>query len=207
MRTSVPVRTAPFARLSTGFSPVFRPIRAHLCRRATSAQVKNGQCERNEGAIGILREPAIAYFHETPQPIHNSEHVFNPCANLRLVAVLAPRYFVDDALVARVLLVKSQAFGAFPWISAFWLRFVGLAIEDTVWNHSVFSKNRDRLLEHEVVESFFTEVMVLADKQGLLSREHFSVDGTLIQAWRATSRQQASLYRYRSSRPLVLRRN
>jgi transposase len=61
--------------------------------------------------------------------------------------------------------------------------FVGLAIEDAVWDHSVFSKNRDRLLEHEVVESFFTEVMTLADRAGLLSKEHFSVDGTLIQAW------------------------
>ena len=61
--------------------------------------------------------------------------------------------------------------------------FVGLAIEDAVWDHSVFSKNRDRLLENEVIESFFTEVMTLADKAGLLSREHFSVDGTLIQAW------------------------
>ena len=61
--------------------------------------------------------------------------------------------------------------------------FVGLAIEDAVWDHSVFSKNRDRLLEHEVVESFFTEVMTLAERAGLLSKEHFSVDGTLIQAW------------------------
>lgn len=61
--------------------------------------------------------------------------------------------------------------------------FVGLAIDDAVWDHSVFSKNRDRLLEHEVVEAFFTEVMTLADKSGLLSKEHFSVDGTLIQAW------------------------
>ena len=61
--------------------------------------------------------------------------------------------------------------------------FIGLAIDDEVWDHSTFSKNRDRLLEHEVVENFFTEVMTLADKQGLLSREHFSVDGTLIQAW------------------------
>ena len=41
--------------------------------------------------------------------------------------------------------------------------FVGLAIDDPVWDHSVFSKNRDRLLEHEVVEAFFTEVMRLAD--------------------------------------------
>jgi transposase len=61
--------------------------------------------------------------------------------------------------------------------------FVGLAIDDAVWDHSVFSKNRDRLLEHEVVEAFFTEVMTLAEKAGLLSKEHFSVDGTLIQAW------------------------
>jgi len=61
--------------------------------------------------------------------------------------------------------------------------FVGLAMDDAVWDHSTFSKNRDRLLDHEVVEAFFTEVMRLADKQGLLSKEHFSVDGTLIQAW------------------------
>ena len=61
--------------------------------------------------------------------------------------------------------------------------FVGLAIDDAVWDHSVFSKNRDRLLEHEVVEAFFTQVMQLADAKGLLSKEHFSVDGTLIQAW------------------------
>lgn len=61
--------------------------------------------------------------------------------------------------------------------------FVGLAINDVVWDHSVFSKNRERLMEHAVVEAFFTEVMGLADAAGLLSKEHFSVDGTLIQAW------------------------
>ncbi|MEO6747458.1 MAG: IS5 family transposase, partial [Caldimonas sp.] len=61
--------------------------------------------------------------------------------------------------------------------------FIGLAIDDAVWDHSVFSKNRDRLLDQAVVESFFTEVMQLADKRQLLSKEHFSVDGTLIQAW------------------------
>ena len=61
--------------------------------------------------------------------------------------------------------------------------FVGLALDDPVWDHSTFSKNRDRLLEHKVVESFFAEVLRLADGRGLLSKEHFSVDGTLIQAW------------------------
>jgi transposase len=61
--------------------------------------------------------------------------------------------------------------------------FVGLTIDDEVWNHSTFSKNRDRLLEHAVVPALFDEVVRLAEQQQLLSKEHFSVDGTLIQAW------------------------
>jgi transposase len=61
--------------------------------------------------------------------------------------------------------------------------FVGLAIDDAVWNHSVFSKNRDRLLEHDAVTTLFNATVEMADKRGLLSGEHFSVDGTLIQAW------------------------
>lgn len=61
--------------------------------------------------------------------------------------------------------------------------FVGLSIDDTVWNHSTFSKNRDRLLEHAVVPELFAEVVRLAEQRGLLSKDHFSVDGTLIQAW------------------------
>ena len=61
--------------------------------------------------------------------------------------------------------------------------FVGLTIDDAVWNHSTFSINRDRLLEHDVITELFEEVVNLAKKRKLLSDEHFSVDGTLIQAW------------------------
>ena len=61
--------------------------------------------------------------------------------------------------------------------------FVGLAIEEAVWNHSVFSKNRDRLIEHDVVIALFNTTVDIAQKKGLLSGEHFSVDGTLIKAW------------------------
>jgi transposase len=61
--------------------------------------------------------------------------------------------------------------------------FVGLALDDPIWDHSTFSKNRDRLLAHQVIEGLFAEVMRLAAARGLLSKEHFSVDGTLIQAW------------------------
>lgn len=59
--------------------------------------------------------------------------------------------------------------------------FVGLEIDEPVWNHAVFSKNRDRLLNQEVAQQFFAEVKGKA--QGLMSDEHFTVDGTLIEAW------------------------
>jgi transposase len=61
--------------------------------------------------------------------------------------------------------------------------FVGLTIDDEVWDHSTFTANRGRILEHEVISELFEEVVNLARKQELLSDEHFSVDGTLIQAW------------------------
>jgi len=59
--------------------------------------------------------------------------------------------------------------------------FVGLSMDDAVWNHAVFSKNRDRLLNSEVAQRFFAEVNRLATR--FMSDEHFTVDGTLIQAW------------------------
>jgi transposase len=59
--------------------------------------------------------------------------------------------------------------------------FVGLGMDDAVWNHAVFSKNRNRLLTSEVAQRFFAEVNRQARK--FMSDEHFTVDGTLIQAW------------------------
>lgn len=61
--------------------------------------------------------------------------------------------------------------------------FVGLDLDDAVWDHSTFSANRDRLLNEVIARSFFARVLALADWQGLVSDEHFSVDGTLIEAW------------------------
>jgi len=61
--------------------------------------------------------------------------------------------------------------------------FVGLSMDDKVWDHSTFSKNRDRLIAHEVATAFFQTVKAQAERAGLLSREHFTVDGTLIEAW------------------------
>jgi transposase len=61
--------------------------------------------------------------------------------------------------------------------------FVGLGIDDAVWDHSTFSKNRDRLLEGEIAARFLTAVLAQPRIKRLLSTEHFSVDGTLIEAW------------------------
>jgi len=61
--------------------------------------------------------------------------------------------------------------------------FIGLSMDDAVWVPTVFSKNRARLIEHDVVVALFNEVIEMADERGWLSGEHFSVDGTLIQAW------------------------
>jgi len=61
--------------------------------------------------------------------------------------------------------------------------FVGLSMDDPVWDHSVFSKNRERLLNTDVATAFFASVRQQAEEAQLLSDEHFSVDGTLIEAW------------------------
>jgi transposase len=61
--------------------------------------------------------------------------------------------------------------------------FVGLNIDDPVWDPTVFSKNRDRLLRADVAALFFRAVLDEAKAQGLVSDEHFTVDGTLLEAW------------------------
>ena len=68
--------------------------------------------------------------------------------------------------------------------------FVGLNMDDPIWDFTVFSKNRERLLEADVARAFFAEIGELAREQGLLSDEHFTVDGTLIEAWAGQKRFQ-----------------
>ena len=76
----------------------------------------------------------------------------------------------------RQLMEQTQYNMLFRW-------FIGLSMDDTVWVPTVFTKNRLRLIEHDAVVAFFNEVINTAEKKDWLSGEHFSVDGTLIQAW------------------------
>src|SRR5258705_4701200 len=61
--------------------------------------------------------------------------------------------------------------------------FVGLSIDDAVWDATVFTKNRDRLLEADVAREFLSSLLSLPKVKRLLSSDHFSVDGTLLKAW------------------------
>lgn len=61
--------------------------------------------------------------------------------------------------------------------------FVGLTMDDPVWVPTVFTKNRDRLLEGDIANQFFAKVIAAARERQLLSGEHFTVDGTLLEAW------------------------
>jgi transposase len=61
--------------------------------------------------------------------------------------------------------------------------FVGLTADDAIWDETVFTKNRDRLLSGEVADLFFQRVIAIAEQKKLVSKDHFTVDGTLIEAW------------------------
>jgi transposase len=95
---------------------------------------------------------------------------------------IAPEYILRALLLQVFYSVRSERLVVelidynllFRW-------FVGLGTDDAVWNHAVFSKNRERLLTSEVARQFFAEVNKQAKR--FMSDEHFTVDGTLIQAW------------------------
>jgi len=76
----------------------------------------------------------------------------------------------------RLLMEELQYNLLFRW-------FVGLNVDEEVWDVTVFTKNRERLLDGNIAEAFFAAVLAQAEEQKLLSDEHFTVDGTLIEAW------------------------
>jgi len=76
----------------------------------------------------------------------------------------------------RMLMEQLQYNMLFRW-------FVGLNMDDRVWSPTTFSKNRERLIDAAIADKFFERVLVMAREAGFLSNEHFTVDGTLIEAW------------------------
>jgi transposase len=97
---------------------------------------------------------------------------------------IPPEYLVRATLLQILYTVRSERLLMeqldynllFRW-------FVGLSVDQAVWDHSTFSKNRERLMTMTVANEFFARVVEMAREKGLLSDEHFSVDGTLIESW------------------------
>jgi transposase len=97
---------------------------------------------------------------------------------------IAPEYVLRALLLQAFYSVRSerQLVEQIDYNLLFrWLAGLGLGMDDAVWNHAAFSKNRERLLTSAVAQQFFAAVFARA--KGFMSGDHFTVDGTLIQAW------------------------
>ncbi len=119
----------------------------------------------NEALVAIEREIASLYAGDGPALDRAREIAAGDAAASLLLDPLG-----------RQLMERIEFDLLFRW-------FVGLGIDDPVWDHSTFSKNRDRLLEGEVAARFLSAILAQPRVKRLLSSEHFSVDGTLVEAW------------------------
>src|SRR5260221_9166675 len=117
-------------------------------------------------ALGRLSPQFEALYARTGRPSIPPEHLLRALLLQVLYSVRSERMLMEQ-LEYNLL---------FRW-------FVGLAMDDAVWAPTTFTKNRDRLLEGDIARAFFEDVVAQARGRGLLSAEHFTVDGTLLEAW------------------------
>jgi transposase len=126
-----------------------------------------------ERALARLSPRFDAMYAQGGRPSIPPEHLLKASLLIALYSIRSERQFCE----------RLRYDLLFKW-------FLGLNIGDRGFDASSFSKNRERLLEHDVARAFFTEVVAEAKQRHLLSAEHFTVDGTLLEAW-------ASLKSYR----------
>ncbi len=119
-----------------------------------------------EKALADLHSEFAAMYSHTGRPSVPPEKL--------LKALLLQAFYSIRSI--RLLMEQIQHDILFRW-------FVGLSLDDEVWDPSTFSQNQERLLESDVAKKFFEQVLAQARSAKLLSDEHFTVDGTLIEAW------------------------
>jgi len=131
-----------------------------------------------------------------------ADHPLRPIREItnRVLTTMSPRFGVLYAKIGRPSIPPEQLLRALLLQVLYTIRserllmeqleynllfrwFVGLGMDDAIWDHTVFTKNRDRLLAGDIARRFFLAVRAEADGQRLLSDEHFTVDGTLLEAW------------------------
>ena len=119
-----------------------------------------------EGALRELSPTFQAMYAQVGRPSIPPEHLLKGSLLIALYSIRSERQFCE----------RLQYDLLFKW-------FLDMNIGDPALDHSTFSKNRARLLEHEVARRFFAGVVAEARRRRLLSEEHFTVDGTLLEAW------------------------
>ena len=117
-------------------------------------------------ALAELDRDFAALYADTGRPSIPPEHLLKSLLLQALYSIRSNRQLVEQ-LHYNIL---------FRW-------FVGLALDEKIWDHSSFSTNLERLIEADVSKLFLARIVAQARKAKLLSDEHFSVDGTLIEAW------------------------
>jgi transposase len=117
-------------------------------------------------ALAELSSRFSRMYSETGRPSIPPEHLLKACLLIALYSVRSERQFCE----------RLQYDLLFKW-------FLDMNIIDPAFDASVFSKNKERLLEHDVAREFLGEVLSEARRRRLLSEDHFSVDGTLLEAW------------------------
>src|SRR6202047_3193759 len=118
-----------------------------------------------------LQEGIFSYI--SPEKRVPADHPLRPIRKMvdEILKEMSPQFAKLYSEVGRPSIAPERLF---RW-------FVGMEMDEAVWNHAVFSKNRERLLNEEIAESFFQRVLERARPH--MSDEHFTVDGTLIEAW------------------------
>src|SRR6266536_3143305 len=117
-------------------------------------------------ALGSLAATFDAMYAEDGRPSIPPEYLLKGCLLMALYSIRSERQFCE----------RLQYDLLFKW-------FLGLNVSDPAFDHSSFAKNRRRLLDHAVSRAFFEAVLVQARQQHLLSNDHFTVDGTLLESW------------------------
>lgn len=119
-----------------------------------------------DNALRELSPTFARMYAETGRPSIPPEHLLKACLLIALYSVRSERQFCE----------RLQYDLLFKW-------FLDLNITDPAFDASTFSKNKERLLEHEVARGFLGRVLEEARRRRLLSEDHFTVDGTLLEAW------------------------
>ncbi|MDQ6948297.1 MAG: IS5 family transposase [Actinomycetota bacterium] len=117
-------------------------------------------------ALESLAPTFEAMYAEGGRPSIPPEHLLKGCLLMALYSIRSERQFCE----------RLQYDLLFKW-------FLGLNLNDAAFDHSSFAKNRRRLLDHAVSRAFFEAVLVQARQQHLLSNDHFTLDGTLLESW------------------------